>query len=213
MKLILLGAPGAGKGTQAELIAAKLGIPTISTGNILREAIKNGTSVGLEAKRFMDQGQLVPDEVIIGIVRERVAQEDCRNGYILDGMPRTIPQAQALEDAGIQFDYVVSLEIADEVIEKRMTGRRVCGSCGASYHITANPPKQEGVCDSCGGALTVRKDDAPETVKNRLKVFHQETEALKDFYSSLGKLKLVEGDQPIADITRAILEAVGAGGV
>ncbi len=210
MKLILLGAPGAGKGTQAEIISAKLGIPTISTGNILREAVRNETEVGLRAKSYMDQGQLVPDEVIIGIVRERVAREDCRGGFILDGMPRTIPQAEALEETGISFDHVVSIEIADEVIEKRMTGRRVCAACGASYHIAAHPPKAEGVCDSCGGALVVRKDDAPETVKNRLRVFHEETEALKGFYQKLGKLELVDGDRPIPEITRAILSAVGA---
>ena len=209
MKLILLGAPGAGKGTQAEIISKRLNIPTISTGNILREAIKNGTPTGLKAKEFMDNGKLVPDDVIIGIVRERVAREDCANGYILDGVPRTIPQAQALEDAGIHFDCVVSIEIADSVIEARMTGRRVCGSCGASFHIAANPPKKEGVCDLCGGELVIRKDDAPETVKNRLKVFHTETEALKDFYRKLGILKLVEGDQPIEAATAEILQALG----
>ena len=209
MKMILLGAPGAGKGTQAEIISKKLNIPTISTGNILREAIKNGTPTGLKAKEFMDNGKLVPDDVIIGIVRERVAREDCANGYILDGVPRTIPQAQALEDAGIHFDCVVSIEIADSVIEARMTGRRVCGSCGASFHIVANPPKKEGVCDLCGSELVIRKDDAPETVKNRLKVFHTETEALKDFYRKLGILKLVEGDQPIEAATADILRALG----
>ena len=209
MKLILLGAPGAGKGTQAEIISKRLNIPTISTGNILREAIKNGTPTGLKAKEFMDNGKLVPDDVIIGIVRERVAREDCANGYILDGVPRTIPQAQALEDAGIHFDCVVSIEIADSVIEARMTGRRVCGSCGASFHIAANPPKKEGVCDLCGGELVIRKDDAPEPVKNRLKVFHTETEALKDFYRKLGILKLVEGDQPIEAATAEILRALG----
>ena len=209
MKLILLGAPGAGKGTQAEIISKRLNIPTISTGNILREAIKNGTPIGLKAKEFMDNGKLVPDDVIIGIVRERVAREDCANGYILDGVPRTIPQAQALEDAGIHFDCVVSIEIADSVIEARMTGRRVCGSCGASFHIAANPPKKEGICDLCGGELVIRKDDAPETVKNRLKVFHTETEALKDFYRKLGILKLVEGDQPIEAATAEILRALG----
>ena len=209
MKLILLGAPGAGKGTQAEIISKRLNIPTISTGNILREAIKNGTPTGLKAKEFMDNGKLVPDDVIIGIVRERVDREDCANGYILDGVPRTIPQAQALEDAGIHFDCVVSIEIADSVIEARMTGRRVCGSCGASFHIAANPPKKEGVCDLCGGELVIRKDDAPETVKNRLKVFHTETEALKDFYRKLGILKLVEGDQPIEAATADILRALG----
>ena len=209
MKLILLGAPGAGKGTQAEIISKKLNIPTISTGNILREAIKNGTPTGLKAKEFMDNGKLVPDDVIIGIVRERVARDDCANGYILDGVPRTIPQAQALEDAGIHFDCVVSIEIADSVIEARMTGRRVCGSCGASFHIVANPPKKEGVCDLCGSELVIRKDDAPETVKSRLKVFHAETEALKDFYRKLGILKLVEGDQPIESATAEILRALG----
>lgn len=209
MKLILLGAPGAGKGTQAEILSKKLGIPTISTGNILREAIKNQTETGLKAKQYMDNGQLVPDDVIIGIVRERLSQADCANGYILDGMPRTIPQAAALEESGVHFDAVVSIEILDEVIESRMTGRRVCGSCGASYHITANPPKAEGVCDACGGALTIRKDDNPETVKNRLKVFHAETEPLKDFYAKLGILKLVEGNQPIEDATRDILKALG----
>ena len=210
MKLILLGAPGAGKGTQAEIVAAKLGIPTISTGNILREAIRNGTETGLQAKSFMDQGQLVPDDVIIGIVRERVARDDCAGGFILDGVPRTIPQAQALEESGISFDHVVSIEIDDAVIEKRMTGRRVCAGCGASYHVDANPPKKAGVCDSCGGELVVRKDDAPETVRNRLSVFHRETEALKDFYERLGRLSLVEGNQPIREITKAILTAIGA---
>lgn len=209
MKLILLGAPGAGKGTQAEIISNKLGIPTISTGNMLREAIKNGTETGLKAKSFMDNGQLVPDEVIIGIVEERVAREDCARGYILDGMPRTIPQAAALEERGIHFDAVISIEISDDVIEGRMTGRRVCGSCGASYHIAANPPKVEGVCDVCGKELTIRKDDAPETVRNRLKVFHAETEPLKDFYAKLGNLKLVEGNQPIEAATRDILAALG----
>lgn len=209
MKLILLGAPGAGKGTQAEIIASKLSIPTISTGNILREAIRNGTKTGLEAKRYMDEGKLVPDDVIIGIVADRVAQPDCAGGYILDGMPRTIPQAQALEDRGIHFDHVISIEIADEVIEKRMTGRRVCSNCGASYHVVANPPKAEGICDSCGGALTIRKDDAPETVRNRLSVFHKETEPLKEFYQKLGKLQLVDGNQPIEKATSAIMEVLG----
>ena len=210
MKLILLGAPGAGKGTQAEILSEKLSIPTISTGNILREAIKNGTETGLKAKSFMDAGKLVPDDVIIGIVRERVAQPDCANGYILDGVPRTIPQAEALEAAGIHFDSVVSIEIADSVIEARLTGRRVCGSCGASFHITANPPKKEGVCDLCGGELVIRKDDAPETVKNRLRVYHAETEALKEFYGKLGILKLVNGNQPIEKASGDILKALGA---
>lgn len=210
MKLIFLGAPGAGKGTQAEIVSAKLGIPTISTGNMLREAIKNGTEIGMKAKGFMDAGNLVPDDVIIGIVRERVAQSDCASGYILDGVPRTIPQAEALERAGIRFDHVVSIEIADSVIESRMTGRRVCATCGASYHIVANPPRTEGICDSCGNELIIRKDDAPETVKNRLVTFHAETEPLKEFYAKLGILKLVEGNQSIDAITAEILNVIGA---
>ena len=209
MKLILLGAPGAGKGTQAELIARKLNIPTISTGNILREAIRNGTPTGLRAKALMDEGKLVPDDVILGIVGERVAREDCANGYILDGVPRTIPQAEALEEMGIRMDCVVSIEIDDSVIVERMSGRRVCGTCGASYHITANPPKVEGVCDACGSELIIRKDDLPETVQNRLKVYHEQTEALKGFYEKLGKLKLVEGNQPIEDANRDIMAALG----
>ena len=209
MKLILLGAPGAGKGTQAEIISKKLNIPTISTGNMLREAMKNGTELGRKVKNFMDNGQLVPDDVVIGIVEERVAREDCKDGYILDGMPRTIPQAAALEERGIHFDAVVSIEISDDVIEKRMTGRRVCGSCGASYHIVANPPKVEGVCNNCGHELVTRKDDNPETVRNRLKVFHSETEPLKHFYEELHSLKLIDGDQPIAKISQDILAALG----
>lgn len=208
MRLILLGAPGAGKGTQAEIIAKRLNIPTISTGNILREAIKNGTETGLKAKSFMDKGMLVPDDVIIGIIRERLAQPDCANGYILDGVPRTIAQAQAIQEQGIQIDRVVSIEIADEVIEARMTGRRVCGTCGASYHITANPPKTEGICNACGGELVIRKDDTPETVRHRLEVYHAETEALKGFYEKLGKLRLIEGNQPIEDATRDIMAAL-----
>ena len=209
MKLILLGAPGAGKGTQAEIISKQLNIPTISTGNMLREAMKNGTELGLKVKNFMDNGQLVPDDVVIGIVEERVAREDCKNGYILDGMPRTIPQAAALEERGIHFDAVVSIEICDDVIEARMTGRRVCGSCGASYHVVANPPKAEGICDSCGSELMIRKDDAPETVRNRLTVFHKETEPLKEFYQKLGKLKLVDGNQPIEKANADIMAALG----
>ena len=208
MKLILLGAPGAGKGTQAEIISKKLNIPTISTGNILREAIKNGTETGLKAKSFMDAGKLVPDDVIIGIVRERVARDDCANGFILDGVPRTIPQAEALEAAGIHFDAVVSIEIDDAVIEARMTGRRVCGSCGASFHIVANPPKVDGVCDLCGAALTVRKDDAPETVQARLVEYHKMTEPLKDFYDKLGKLAVVEGQEEVADTTALVFAAL-----
>ena len=209
MNIVFLGPPGAGKGTQAKIICEKLNIPQISTGDMLRSAIANQTETGLKAKTFMDAGQLVPDEVVIALVKERLAMDDCRNGYILDGFPRTIPQAEALVNAGIEIDCVISIEIDDAVIEQRMTGRRVCGSCGASFHIVANPPKVDGVCDLCGAALTVRKDDAPETVKNRLKVFHAETEPLKDFYKKLGNLKLVEGNQPIENATRDILAALG----
>ena len=208
MKLILLGAPGAGKGTQAETISKELGIPSISTGNILREAIKNGTPTGQKAKRVMDQGQLVPDDVILDIVRERVARADCQNGFILDGVPRTVAQAEGLERLGVCIDRVVSIEIEDAVIEQRMTGRRVCGVCGASYHVTANPPRQDGICDLCGGELVVRKDDKPETVRQRLTVYHNQTEALKGFYENLGKLRLVEGNQPIEAVHRDIMNAL-----
>jgi adenylate kinase len=209
MKLILLGAPGAGKGTQAEIISKKLNIPTISTGNILRAAVKNGTPIGLKAKEYMDAGKLVPDEVIIGVISERLKEADCANGYILDGVPRTIAQAEALEAAGIHFDHVLSLEISDEEIEARMTGRRTCHACGATYHIVANPPKQEGVCDACGGALEQRKDDQPETVRNRLKIYHEETEPLKDFYKSRGLLKLVDNQPTIEATTKVVMEALG----
>ena len=210
MKLILLGAPGAGKGTQAEILAKELQIPTISTGNILRAAIKNGTPTGLKAKAAMDAGQLVSDEIIIAIITERLAESDCANGYILDGVPRTIAQAEAMEKAGIQFDAVVSLEIADETIVSRMSGRRVCESCGSSYHIVAVPPKQEGVCDNCGGKLVQRKDDAPETVLSRLAVYHKETEPLKDFYAERGLLKAVDGNSgSVAETSKAILTVLG----
>ena len=208
MRLILLGAPGAGKGTQAERISAKLGYPTSSTGNILREAIKNETEIGLRAKQYMDNGNLVPDDVVIGIVVERVSRPDCAKGFILDGMPRTIPQAEALKACGLGIDCAISIEIDDDVIEARMTGRRVCAACGASYHVTANPPKAEGVCDACGGELVIRKDDTPETVKNRLKVFHAETEPLKEFYSRLGYLRLVDGNRPIDEVTAQILKVI-----
>ena len=209
MNLILLGAPGAGKGTQAERLCKVLEIPTISTGNILRAAVKNGTPTGLKAKAFMDAGKLVPDEVIIGIITERLAEDDCKNGYILDGVPRTIAQAEAMEKAGINFDAVVSIEVADEVIMERMSGRRVCESCGASYHLVAVPPKVAGVCDSCGGKLVQRKDDAPETVKDRLAVYHKETEPLKDFYAQRGLLKSVENQPSVEATTAAILKALG----
>ena len=210
MNLILLGAPGAGKGTQAELLVNKLSIPAISTGNMLREAMANGTDLGKQVKEFMDNGLLVPDDVILGIVAERVAQDDCRNGFILDGVPRTLAQAEALEAKGVRIDHVVSIELADDVIEGRMTGRRVCTHCGASYHIEANPPKLEGICDLCGFEVSIRKDDAPETVRKRLTVYHAQTEVLKDFYAKAGKLRLVEGNQPIEDANRDILKAIGA---
>ena len=209
MKLILLGAPGAGKGTQADILCKELDIPTISTGNILRAAIKNGTPTGMKAKAFMDEGKLVPDDVIIGIITERVAEEDCKNGYILDGVPRTIAQAEAMEQAGIVFDAVVSIEISDETIMERMSGRRVCESCGASYHLVAVPPKTEGICDKCGGKLVQRKDDAPETVKARLEVYHKETEPLKDFYAKRGLLKPVENQPSVEATSQAILHALG----
>ena len=210
MNLILLGAPGAGKGTQAELLIEKLGIVSISTGNMLREAMANGTEIGKQAKHYMDNGLLVPDEVIMGIVAERVAQPDCANGFILDGVPRTLAQAEALDAKGIRIDHVVSIEIEDSVIEGRMTGRRVCSKCGASYHIAANPTKVDGICDLCGSEVVTRKDDAPETVRKRLAVYHEQTEVLKQYYQAKGNLRLVEGDQPIAAITEQILEKIGA---
>ena len=210
MKIILLGAPGAGKGTQAELLVSKLSIPAISTGNMLREAIANGTDLGKKAKQYMDEGNLVPDELILGIVADRVAQPDCSKGFILDGMPRTLAQAEALENMGVKIDHVVSIEVDDAVIEGRMTGRRVCTKCGATYHITANPSKQEGVCDLCGGQLITRKDDAPETVRKRLEVYHATTEILKEFYGKLGRLCIVEGNQPIEKANEDILKAIGA---
>lgn len=209
MKLILLGAPGAGKGTQAEILCKEFSIPTISTGNILRAAIKNGTATGLKAKSFMDAGKLVPDEVIIEVITERLAEPDCANGYILDGVPRTIAQAEALEKAGIIFDDVVSIEISDKEIEERMSGRRVCEHCGASYHVVAIPPKQEGVCDKCGGKLIRRHDDDPETVKHRLEIYHKETEPLKDFYKSRGVLKSVENQPSVTATSQAIFHSLG----
>ena len=210
MNLILLGAPGAGKGTQAELLVKKLSIPAISTGNMLREAIANGTELGKKAKQYMDEGALVPDELILGIVADRVAQPDCANGFILDGVPRTLAQAEALEAKGVRIDHVVSIEVDDAVIEGRMTGRRVCPKCGASYHIVAKPPKMEGICNACGSELSIRKDDAPETVRKRLEVYHATTEILKDFYGKLGRLRVVEGNQPIEKANEDILKAIGA---
>ena len=210
MNLILLGAPGAGKGTQAELLVKKLSIPAISTGNMLREAMANGTELGKKAKQYMDEGALVPDELILGIVADRVAQSDCANGFILDGVPRTLAQAEALEAKGIRIDHVVSIEVDDSAIESRMTGRRVCPKCGASYHIVANPPKKDGSCDACGSELIVRKDDAPETVRKRLQVYHASTEVLKDFYGKLGRLRTVNGSQSIEGANEDILKAIGA---
>ena len=210
MNLILLGAPGAGKGTQAEILVKKLSIPAISTGNMLREAIAAGTELGIKAKQYMDEGNLVPDELIMGIIADRVALPDCANGFILDGVPRTLAQAEALEAKGIRIDHVVSIEVDDAVIEGRMTGRRVCPKCGASYHIEANPPKMDGICNACGSELVIRKDDAPETVRKRLEVYHATTEVLKDFYGKLGRLSIVEGNQPIEKANEAILVAIGA---
>ena len=208
MKLILLGAPGAGKGTQAEILSRELEIPTISTGNILRAAIKNGTKVGLEAKAFIEAGKLVPDAVIIGIIRDRLSEPDCSRGYILDGVPRTIPQAEAMEEMGIEIDCALSIEVEDQVIVERMSGRRTCRDCSTTFHIVNNPPKVEGVCDNCGGELTIRKDDAPETVRARLETYHRETEPLKAFYESRGKLRTVENQPSIEETTAAIRRAL-----
>ena len=209
MNLILLGAPGAGKGTQAELLTQQLQIPSISTGNMLREAMANGSELGKKIKQTMDSGNLVADELVLGILSERTAQPDCKNGFILDGVPRTLAQAKALDEMGVRLDHVVSLEIDDAVIEGRMTGRRVCPKCGASYHITANPPKKNDTCDQCGEGLIIRKDDAPETVRNRLKVYHESTEVLKDYYAKQNKLRIVQGDQSIEGAFKDILTALG----
>ena len=208
MKLILLGAPGAGKGTQAEVLSGRLGIPTVSTGNMLRAAIQARTPVGLEAKSYMDAGRLVPDEVIIGVVAQRLEQPDCANGFILDGVPRTLAQAEALDKAGVTFDKVLSIEISDQEIEERMGGRRVCSSCGAPYHVKARPPKAEGICDACGGTLVRRDDDQPETVRRRLEVYHAETEPLKGFYEGKGLLSPVANQDTIEGTTRVIMEAL-----
>ncbi|MDO4984039.1 MAG: adenylate kinase [Eubacteriales bacterium] len=209
MKLILLGAPGAGKGTQAEILSRELNIPTISTGNILRAAMKAGTEVGLKAKAFVEAGKLVPDDVIIGIIQERLSQEDCQNGYILDGVPRTIPQAETMEKLGVEIDCALSIEVDDEVIIKRMSGRRTCKDCSQTFHIVNNPPKKEGVCDFCGGELTIRKDDAPETVKARLVTYHKETEPLKKFYEERGKLCSVDNQPTIEATTAEIRKTLG----
>ena len=210
MNLILLGAPGAGKGTQAELLVEKLGIPSISTGNMLREAMANGSELGKQVKAYMDSGNLVPDELVLSLVAERTAEADCANGFILDGVPRTLAQAQTLDAKGVRIDHVVSIEISDDLIVGRMSGRRVCTPCGASYHIVANPPKREGNCDLCGEQVSIRKDDAPETVLHRLEVYHASTEVLKDYYAGQGKLRLVSGDQSIESAQSEILAAIGA---
>ena len=210
MNLILLGAPGAGKGTQAEVICKALNIPAISTGNILREAIKNQTPLGMEAKTYMDGGKLVPDEIVINILKERLQKDDCKNGFILDGFPRTVPQAEALDQMNVRIDRVVDIEVADEKITARLSGRRVCESCGASYHTQYKPSKVEGVCDACGGKTVQRKDDHPDTVKERLRVYHEQTEPLIDYYTKAGKLVVVEGQEEVADTTALTLKAVEA---
>lgn len=210
MNLILLGAPGAGKGTQAEVICKALNIPTISTGNMLREAVKNGTKSGLEAKSFMDSGKLVPDEVVIGILKDRIAEDDCKNGFILDGFPRTVPQAEALDNMGVAIDKVVEIYVPDEKIKQRLSGRRVCESCGNSYHIDFKPTKVEGVCDACGGKTVIRKDDEPETVNNRLAVYHEQTAPLKGYYEKQGKLVTVEGQEEVSETSKLTLAAIEA---
>ncbi len=210
MNIILLGAPGAGKGTQAEAICNRLSIPAISTGNIIREALKSGTEMGKKAKSYMEEGKLVPDEVVIGIIRERLAREDCQNGFILDGFPRTIPQAEALDAMGVVIDKVIDLEVPDDKIVQRMSGRRVCETCGASYHQLYKKPAVEGVCDKCAGALVQRKDDHPDTVKERLRVYHEQTEPLKEYYRKQGKLFIVDGQEEVEDTTKLTLAALEA---
>lgn len=208
MKLILLGAPGAGKGTQANVISTKLSIPAISTGNIIREALNQGTAMGLEAKAYLDKGLLLPDNVVIQIVKDRISKEDCVNGFILDGFPRTIPQAVALDELGVSIDKVINIEISDEAIMNRMSGRRVCPKCGATYHVSFNPPKTADVCNDCASSLVMRDDDRPETVMARLKVFHSETEPLKDYYEKSGKLRTVYGQDDVSDTTKLTLKAL-----
>lgn len=210
MNLILLGAPGAGKGTQAEVISEALSIPQISTGNILREAVKNGTEFGLKAKAAMESGALVSDEVVIGILKDRIAQDDCKNGFILDGFPRTVPQAEALEAMGVNIDKVVEIYVPDETISKRLSGRRVCEGCGASYHTDFKPSRVAGKCDKCGGNTVIRKDDEPTTVLERLKVYHEQTAPLKDFYAKRGKLETVIGQEEVSETSKLTLKAVGA---
>ena len=208
MKLILLGAPGAGKGTQAEIISEKYSIPTVSTGNIIRAALKEGTEMGLRAKAYTERGELVPDEGVIGIIKERLAAEDCKAGFILDGFPRTIPQAEALDNMGVSVDAALSIEVGDDEIVKRMSGRRVCPVCGASFHTEFKKPAREGVCDVCGEKLIIRKDDEPETVLNRLNVYHEQTEPLKSYYKAQGKLLTVEGQDKVSDTTALVLSAL-----
>ena len=208
MNLILLGAPGAGKGTQAEKICERLSIPAVSTGNILREAMANGTEVGLKAKSFIDAGQLVPDEVVIGIINDRLKEDDCKNGFILDGFPRTIPQAEALDRMNVRIDRVIDIEVPDEKIASRLSGRRVCLKCGATYHTEFKKPKAEGICDVCGDNLVQRKDDMPETVLDRLKTYHEQTEPLKDFYEKKGILHIVEGQKNVEDTTALTFKAL-----
>ena len=208
LKMIFLGAPGAGKGTQSDIVAEKYSIPTISTGVMIREAIKNNTEMGLAAKAYTEKGALVPDEVVIGIIGERLSKEDCQNGFILDGFPRTVPQAEALDKMGVEINCVVSLEVKDEKIVERMSGRRVCAKCGASYHILYNPSNDGESCDKCGEKLSIRKDDAPEVVLDRLTVYHNQTEPLKDFYGKKGVLVLVEGQEEVKDTTALTLQAI-----
>ena len=208
MKIIFLGAPGAGKGTQAEILAEKLGIPTVSTGNMIREALKLGTEMGLKAKKFIEAGELVPDDVVIGIIKERLAKSDCQNGFILDGFPRTVPQAQALDKMGVELDKVISIEVPDEAIVERMSGRRVCLKCGATYHVVYNPSKDGATCDKCSEELSVRKDDAPEVVLSRLEVYHSTTEPLKEYYSAKGKLETVDGIGSVEEISYRTLKAL-----
>jgi adenylate kinase len=209
LRLILLGAPGAGKGTQSEIISEKFGIPVISTGAIIRAAIAAGTEMGLAAKAYTERGELVPDSVVIGIIKERLSEPDCAAGFILDGFPRTIPQAVALDDMGVEITRVVSIEVDDDRIAARMGGRRVCAKCGASYHIEYNPPARENICDKCGSELSVRRDDAPEVVLERLSVYHKQTEPLKDYYGKKGILRVVEGQEQVADTTALTLAALG----
>lgn len=208
MKLMFLGAPGAGKGTQAEIVSERYGIPAISTGALLREAIGAGTELGLKAKSYIDGGSLVPDDVVIGIIKERLKAEDCKNGFILDGFPRTVAQAKALDDMGIVMDGVVDIEVADEDIVRRLGGRRLCGKCGASYHVEYKPVKVDGKCDKCDGELVIRADDKPEVIKSRLAVYHEQTEPLKEYYAERGILKTVVGQEKIEDTTSLTLAAI-----